>query len=418
MPQTQLPYICKMQKKSPSQFEFIALMASLMSIVALAIDALLPALEFIGISVGSTNSADNQLLITMIFLGLGVGPLFFGPISDSLGRKPIVYMGFSLFIFASLICIFATSLEMMIAGRILQGIGLSAPRTMSIAMVRDSYSGDYMARIMSFITVVFLLVPIVAPAMGKFIFDHYNWQAIFYIQLFFSILVSFWFWKRQPETLSREKRIRFTSRIFIVGLKEIMRYRATVGYTLISGFITGSFIVYLSASTQIFQQQFGLRHEFPYIFAALAIAIGLATFLNGTFVVRFGMERLVTLALFTFFGISLLYSILFYNAGNPSIVIILIFFGLQFFSIGFLFGNLRALAMQPVGHIAGIGAAITGFISTFMAVPISTFIGRFVIDTALPLFIGFTISGLLSIFILFYVKAGKKIVPVTEAAKN
>ncbi|WP_299527559.1 MFS transporter, partial [uncultured Lutibacter sp.] len=189
-----------MQKQHSSQFEFIALMASLMSIAALAIDALLPALEYIGFSIGTTNVIDNQLLITMIFLGLGLGPLFFGPISDSLGRKPIVYMGFGLFIIASIICVLSESLEMMVFGRILQGIGLSAPRTISIAMVRDTYNGDYMARIMSFVTVVFIFVPIIAPALGKFILDYYNWQAIFYIQLIFSVLVSWWFWKRQPET--------------------------------------------------------------------------------------------------------------------------------------------------------------------------------------------------------------------------
>ena len=203
-----------MQKHKPSQFEFVAMMASLMSIVALAIDALLPALDYIGFSIGTTKSSDTQLLITMIFLGLGMGPLFFGPISDSLGRKPVVFMGFGVFIVASLICIFSESLLWMVLGRILQGIGLSAPRTIAIAMVRDSYKGDYMARIMSFITVVFLLVPIVAPAMGKFVLDHYNWQAIFYIQLIFSILVSYWFWKRQPETLALEKRVKFSSHIF------------------------------------------------------------------------------------------------------------------------------------------------------------------------------------------------------------
>ncbi len=398
-----------MQKTRLGQFEFIALMASLMSVVALAIDALLPALELIGFSIGTVQASDNQLIIIMIFLGLGVGPLFFGPISDSLGRKPIVYMGFAIFIIASFICVFATSLEMMIAGRILQGIGLSAPRTISIAMVRDSYSGDYMARIMSFITVVFLLVPIVAPAMGKFVLDHYNWQVIFYIQLIFSLLVSFWFWKRQPETLPSENRIPFTRHIFLDGIKELLKYKSTLGFTLISGFITGSFIVYLSGSQQIFQQQYGLVDEFPYIFAGLAISVGAATFLNGTLVLKFGMEKLVTIALFSFFGIPLLYIILFYNASNPDIIVLLTFFAFQFFSIGFLFGNLRALTMQPVGHIAGIGAAITGFISTLMAVPISTYIGKFIEGTALPLFVGFLICGLFSIFILLFVKIHRKL---------
>jgi len=143
-----------MVKKKDSQFEFIALMAALMSIVALGIDALLPALDIIGIAIGSEQAADNQLLITMIFLGLGIGPLIFGPLSDSKGRKPMVFLGFAIFGIASMICIFADSVWVMVIGRILQGIGLSAPRTLAVSMVRDIYSGDYMARIMSFVTVV------------------------------------------------------------------------------------------------------------------------------------------------------------------------------------------------------------------------------------------------------------------------
>ncbi|OGS74390.1 MAG: MFS transporter [Flavobacteria bacterium RIFCSPLOWO2_12_FULL_35_11] len=393
-----------MIKSKSSPFEFIALMASLMSIVALAIDALLPALDYIGFSIGITQAVDNQLLITMIFLGLGLGPLFFGPISDSLGRKPVVFMGFGVFIIASFICVFSESLEMMVAGRILQGIGLSAPRTISIAMVRDTFSGDYMARIMSFITSVFLLVPVIAPAMGKFVLDHYNWQAIFYIQLVFSILVSFWFWKRQPETLLIEKRIKFSSAIFVNGLKELSKSKRTIGFTMISGFVTGSFMVYLSTAQQIFQIQYDLKEQFPYIFAGLSIAIGSATFLNATLVLKYGMEKMVTAALISFFSVSLLYIVLFLNTANPGIGVLLAFFGLQFFAIGFLFGNLRALAMEPIGHIAGIGAAITGFLSTMMAVPISTFIGKFVSATALPLFIGFLICSTMALLILVYLK--------------
>ncbi len=383
-------------------------MASLMSIVALAIDALLPALDYIGFSIGTTKSSDTQLLITMIFLGLGSGPLLFGPISDSLGRKPIVYMGFAIFILASLICIYSQSLWMMVLGRILQGIGLSAPRTISIAMVRDSYSGDYMARIMSFITVVFILVPIIAPALGKFVLDNYNWQAIFYLQLVFCILVSWWFWKRQPETLPENKRIRFSSHIFVDGLKELVKYQKTIGYTLISGFITGSFMVYLSSAQQIFHNQYSLQEQFPFIFAGLAISIGSATFLNGTLVLRFGMERIINTSVISYFFISLTYIILFYNTSNPPVVILLAFFALQFFAIGFLFGNVRAMAMEPIGHIAGIGAAITGFISTMMAVPISVYIGKFVDQKALPLFIGFVICSFLSILIIIYLRLDRK----------
>jgi DHA1 family bicyclomycin/chloramphenicol resistance-like MFS transporter len=390
-------------KNSTSQLEFIALMAALMSVTALSIDALLPALDVIGADIKITTPADNQLLITMMFLGLGVGPLLFGPLSDATGRKPSVYVGFMVFIIASFICVYAESLEVMIAGRILQGIGLSAPRTVCIAIIRDLYEGDYMARIMSFVTVVFLLIPIVAPAMGKFILDAYNWEGIFYVQIVISLLVALWFWLRQRETLSEKNKIPFSFDRILNGFRETMRYKTTIGYTLISGFVVGSFLVYLSASQQIFENMYGLEEEFPYIFAGLAIAIGIAIFLNGSFVMKFGMKKMVTTSLIGFFVVSAVYLLLFYNVPHPPVIVLLVFFALQFFCIGFLFGNLRALAMQPVGHIAGIAAAITGLISTLMAVPISTFIGRFVEESTLPLFIGFSVCAGLSILILVYI---------------
>ena len=396
-----------MQKERLRQLEFIAMMAALMSIVALALDAILPALDLIGITIGTKEVADNQLLVTMIFFGIGIGPLFFGPWSDSVGRKPVVYIGFAIFILASLICIFATSVPVMIAGRILQGIGLSAPRTISVAMIRDTYSGDYMARIMSFVTVVFILIPVIAPLTGKILLDLYNWQAIFYAQLLFSMLICFWFWKRQRETLKVEDRNIFSFHVLKKGFLEILQYKVTIGYTLISGFITGSFLVYLSTSQQLFEQQYDLKEEFPYIFGLIAIAVGAAIFLNGTLVLKYGMEKLVTFSLWGYFLTSVVYVALFYTTPNPSIFILLGFLGVQFFAVGFLFGNLRAIAMQPVGHIAGISAAITGFISTMMAVPISTYIGRFVDATALPMFIGFAICSGISVPILVYLRPSK-----------
>ena len=389
-----------MQTPKVTKFEFIALMAFLMSVVALAIDALLPALDIIGNSLNTQENSDHQLLITMIFIGLGVGPLFFGPLSDSLGRKPMVFVGFGIFILASFICVYSNSLEIMVLGRILQGFGLSAPRTISVAIIRDLYSGDYMAKIMSFVIVIFLLVPIIAPAMGKLILDSFNWEAIFIFQIIFCLLIAFWFWKRQEETLNPKNRIDFKIDLFKKGFLELMRFKKTIAYTLISGLITGSFMVYLSTSQQIFQEQYGLKEAFPYIFAGLATASGGAILLNGLFVVKYGMKKIINVSLIGFFLISVCYAFLFYNSVNPPIIIILSFFSLQFFCLGFLFGNLRAIAMEPVGHIAGIGAAITGFISTLMAVPISIVIGKFVRLTVLPIFIGFSICSFISILIL------------------
>jgi DHA1 family bicyclomycin/chloramphenicol resistance-like MFS transporter len=397
-----------MQQNSKPQLEFIVIMASLMSLVALSIDALLPALNQIGLSVGFEHPKDNQLLITMIFLGLGFGQLISGPLSDSFGRKPIIYVGFTVFVLASFVCVSATSLEMMVLGRILQGIGLSAPRTISIAMVRDSYSGDYMARVMSFIVVIFILVPVVAPALGKVVLDLYGWKAIFYSQLFFGVIVMGWLWKRQPETLQPAHKKKFAVVLFVDGAKEFIKHKQAIAFTIISGFITGSFMVYLSASQHIFQAQYDMAEEFPFIFAGLAIGVGFATFLNGTFVLKYGMLKLVSIAMLFFTLIPMVYMGFFYGTSNPSIGILLIFFGLQFFSLGFLFGNLRALAMEPVGHIAGIGSAINGFVSTIMAVPIATYIGKFVTTTALPLFIGFSICGICSLISLQILKYYKK----------
>lgn len=396
-----------MQNKQSFEFEFVALMASLMSIVALSIDALLPALPEIGEALGVNNANNNQLLITMIFLGLGFGQLIFGPLSDSFGRKPIVYIGFGVFVIATLICVTTNSFEMMILGRVLQGVGLASPRTLSIAIVRDSYSGNYMAKILSIVVMVFILVPVIAPTLGQFLLHFYNWESIFYINLIFGILVMLWFWQRQPETLAVGNRVKFSTRLFIDGTKEFFKHKDAVAFTFVSGFITGSFMVYLSTSQQIFQVQYNLADMFPYIFASLAISVGLATYLNSRIVLKYGMWRIAYIATIAYAIISVLYVVLFWSGNNPGIIVLVGFFAMQFFAIGFLFGNLRALAMQPIGHIAGIGAAINGFISTVMAVPIANYIGSFVTDSVLPLFIGFSIFGVLSLLVFLRLKVSK-----------
>jgi MFS transporter, DHA1 family, multidrug resistance protein len=393
-----------MLKQEKSQFEFIALMASLMAMAALSIDALLPAMSVIGDVVGVTDAHDNQLLITMIFLGLGIGQLFFGPLSDSFGRKPMVYIGFVVFIAASFVCVFSTSLEMLVLGRIVQGVGLSAPRTISYSMIRDLYEGDHMAKIMSFVTVVFIIVPTLAPTFGKYILDSFSWQAIFHFQIMFCILVAIWFGFRQKETLSKSSKIAFTKMLFVSGFRAVINYKSTMVFTFISGLIMGSFMLYLSASQQIFVHQYGLADEFPYIFAGLALAFGASTLLNGKLVMKYGMEKLIKISLFSFTVTSFTYILLFFGESNPSLILLISFLLAQFTSLGFLFGNLKAISLQPLGRIAGIGASITGFISTLVAVPIGVFLGTFVHQTTMPLFYCFFICGLISLLVYGYYK--------------
>jgi len=266
-----------------------------------------------------------------------------------------------------------------------------------------------MAKIVSIVVMVFILVPVIAPALGQLILDFYDWKAIFYMNLAFGLLVMIWFWKRQQETLKPQNKIAFSWHLFFDGPREFLKFKEAIAFTLVSGFITGSFMVYLSTSQQIFEQQYDMADLFPYIFASLAISVGFSTFLNSRLVVRFGMWKIAYLACVAYFLISLLYIVLFWSGTNPSIEILLAFFALQFFAIGFMFGNLRALAMNPLGHIAGIGAAINGFVSTVMAVPIANYIGSFVEDSVLPLFIGFSIFGLLSLLTFFYVQHKRKL---------
>jgi DHA1 family bicyclomycin/chloramphenicol resistance-like MFS transporter len=388
-----------MQNQPALKIEFVAIMALLMSLVALSIDGILPALAVIGNDLGVASTKDHQLLITMIFLGLGFGQLIFGPLSDSFGRKPIIYVGFLVFAVASIICVNTNSYEVLITGRILQGVGLASPRTLSIAMIRDSYEGDYMAKVMSFIVMIFILIPIIAPTLGQFLMLTYNWQAIFNVQLGLGILVIFWFWKRQPETLVVSNRIPFRSATLKSGFIEFFKQQQAVAFTLISGFITGSFMVYLSTSQYIFEVQYGLGEDFPLIFASLAVGVGFATYLNGVFVVRVGMKRIALVSLISYTLSALIYVLMFFNKENPPLWILLIFFSIQFTSVGFLFGNLRALAMQPIGHIAGVGAAINGFVSTVMGVIIASVIGSYISTTVWPLFLGFTVCGFASMVI-------------------
>ncbi|MFK7831694.1 MAG: multidrug effflux MFS transporter [Winogradskyella sp.] len=393
-----------MQNKQRSQLEFVLLMAALMAIVAISIDAVLPALPNIGAHISSASATENQKLITAIFLGLGFGQLLFGPLSDSFGRKPVIYVGFGVFVIASIICVTTRNFEMMIFGRVLQGIGLSSARTMSIAMVRDSYSGDHMAKILSIVVMTFILVPVVAPMLGQFLLGQFGWKSIFSFNLIFGLIVILWFWKRQPETLHEKYKKTFKLSIFKSGTISFIRIKSAVVYTLLSGLVTGSFMVYLSTSQQIFQVQYNLGDYFPYIFASLATTIGLATFLNSTIVMRFGMWNLVHIAMISFVTISLCYVIIFWSGINPPIEILMAFLMLQFASIAFLFGNYRALAMQPMGHIAGIGSALNGFISTVMAVPIANYIGSFVTTSVLPLFIGFLVTGVIGLVLFYSVK--------------
>jgi DHA1 family bicyclomycin/chloramphenicol resistance-like MFS transporter len=396
--------------KNRDSAEFIILMAFMMAIGAFSIDAILPAMNVIGESYGVSNPNDNQLLVSLVFLGLAVGQIFFGPLSDSLGRKPAVYYGFVIFIMGSIISVFALSFEVMLFSRFLQGVGLGAPRTIGVAMVRDKFVGDLMARVMSFIMVIFILIPIVAPAIGQGMLFLAGWKSIYLTQIGVGLIIVIWFFFRQEETLKPEHKKPFSVVKINKAVFEIFRIRTTLIFTLIIGLIQGAFLVYLSSAQQIFQIQYGLGDRFPLTFAVLALAIGVASLANSKLVMTFGMEKMTYWALLSFTIIALLTTLLFFltPGGNPPFSVFMIFLILLLFSTGILFGNMNAMAMKPLGHIAGLGSTVVGFISTLISVPLGIFIGRYIEHTALPLVLGFAFAGLLSLGLLIWLRKQTK----------
>ena len=393
-------------KGRASAGEFIVLIALIISLVALSIDAMLPALPLIAADLGVTRINDSQYVISVFFAGMALGQMFFGPLSDSVGRRPAIISGFALFAAGCLLSIFAVNFEQMLLGRLLQGIGASGPRIVSIALVRDQFKGREMARIMSFVMTVFILVPVFAPALGQLVLLLADWRFIYVMFLVLVMVVVTWFWLRQPETLAPSQRVTFCFAQLLLDIAAISRIRASLGYTLTMGFVFGGFIGYLSSAQQIFQVQYQLDESFPIYFGILASAIGCASLLNASLVMRFGMRRLSRYALLGMCLLSVPFWILSaLQEGHPALYALMAYLLPLFFCFGILFGNLNALAMEPLGHVAGLGAALIGSISTLMSVVFGVFIANAYDQTVLPLVAGFTLLGVLGLLTMQWTDA-------------
>ncbi|BDS09716.1 multidrug effflux MFS transporter [Aureispira anguillae] len=396
------------QPKKIQFVEFVVLMAMMMSLTALSIDAMLPALSIIGDDLGVQNPNDNQLTISSLFLGLAFGQLIYGPISDSTGRKTPLYGGLLIFILGSLISIFSTSLTSMIIGRTIQGFGLASPRTVSLAMIRDQFKGREMAKVMSFVMMIFILVPTLAPGVGQLILYLADWKAIFIFIGFMALGILIWFATRMHETLAVEEQIPFSFKRIQDSIVEICTNKIALGYTLTAGLVSSAFIGFLNSAQQVFQDQYNLGTKFPIYFAVLAMSIGVASFVNGKLVMRYGTQRMVKTAITGLVGIALFFIGLVPNLeGTMPLWLTMGYLVATLFCIGILFGNLNSMAMEPLGHIAGIGSAIVGSLSTFIAVGIGTIIGLQYDGTLIPIIYGFALSGGASWLLIFRIGAIK-----------
>ncbi|GGK67888.1 multidrug effflux MFS transporter [Amphritea balenae] len=372
--------------------EFVAMMGFVTCFVAMAIDLMLPALSEIGLDLGVSRANDTQLIITMVFLGVAVGQILYGPLSDIIGRKPSIYLGFCLFIIGTLISIFSTSLEMMLLGRLFQGLGAAGPRIVTVAIVRDHYKGPQMARVMSLIMTVFIMVPIVAPIIGQGILAIAGWRAIFIFLLLMALGIVTWFALRLPETLPSEKRGKLSFKTLQNSSKEVLANKVAVAYIVALGLAFGSFLGFLNSVQQILQELYQLGTAFPFYFAVLAIGIGVSNILNAKLVVRFGMKPLVMGAQAGTALLSLVALISCIWLGSvPPLWFIMTYFTILLMGVGLLFGNLNALSMEPFGHIAGLASSFVGVVSTLIAVALGTIVGQSFNDTPIPLMLGFVL---------------------------
>ncbi|MEL6302504.1 MAG: multidrug effflux MFS transporter [Pseudomonadota bacterium] len=388
--------------RMPAFGEFIVMMALTMSLVALTIDALLPAHGLIGTSYGVVNMNDTQYLVYAVFYGLGISQLFFGPIADAYGRKSAVYLGLSIFTAGTLLAATAETFNGLLLGRVLQGIGIAGPRAMTVAIVRDLYVGRQMARVMSFILSFFVLVPAIAPGIGQLMLDGFGWKSIFWLYLAIAVVIVGWFVLRMPETLQKGNRQALSFRRAASNMREVLTTPIAVGYMTAATLVSSAFIGFLGSAQQIFVDQYQLGALFPVFFAALALSVGISTTINGRIVVRFGMRTLAMRASFGYAGSGgLLFACALLTGGTPPLWLTMLCLCAVFLFVGFLFGNLNALAMEPLGHIAGTAAAVIGSLVTLASGILGAISGSFYDESMLPLGASLLLFGVLTILTLW-----------------
>ena len=381
--------------------EFVVMLALMVSIVAMATDIVLPALGVIARDLGVDQRNDAQLVVSSLFAGFGVGQLLAGPISDTIGRKRTIYLGYGVFVVGALLSVYADDLSMMLAGRVLQGLGAAPARIVSMALVRDTYSGRAMARVMSVVMAVFIIVPAVSPAVGQLVIEIGTWHDAFWLLIGLAVTCFLWFGLRQPETLPADKRRPFSFKAIRDGVREALAMPQVGGYILCAGCVFGAFLGYLSSAQQVFQVAYDKGALFPIYFGVVALALGAASITNSRIVMRLGMRYITRRALIAMASLSLAFLVpVLLTDGLPPFWAFLTWLMAAFFCVGMLFGNLNAMAMEPLGHMAGLGAALVGAGMTLISLPLGWTVGRLFDGGVTPLVGGYAVLGSIALGVM------------------
>jgi DHA1 family bicyclomycin/chloramphenicol resistance-like MFS transporter len=384
--------------------EFIGLIALMMALTALSIDIMLPALPEIGAALGVTNPNDRQIVVISYVLGFSAGQLVYGPLSDRFGRKPVLLIGLAIFVAGSLTALLATSFTALLAARIVQGLGAASPRVMAMAIVRDVFSGRQMARVMSFAMMVFIVIPVFAPAIGQGLIWAGSWRWTFDVLLIVGILCAAWASWRLPETADTATRGPPPS--LGQSLRQVVTNPQTAGYAVAAGFMFGCLMGYVSSAQQVFVGVFGLGEHFPIAFGAVASVMAVASFTNANIVERLGMRLVSHTALVGFAAVSAALAV----AAALGWATLPLFCGLvasTFFLFGLIAPNFNALAMEPQGRNAGMASSVIGFYATGAGAIFGGTTGHFFNGTVLPLAMGFAGLSLLALLTVLAIEGPK-----------
>lgn len=393
-------------KKELGFVEFVCLIALMMALNALAIDSMLPALPHIGADLNVATDNDRQWVVTAYLLGFGGAQLFYGPLADRFGRKPVLLFGVGVYVVFSLLATLAPTFDTLILARIGQGLGSACTRVLAVSIVRDRYEGRTMARVMSFSFLVFLGVPILAPSLGQLIMLVGPWRWIFAGLGLIGVALIVWATLRLPETLKPEDRLPIQFKRLTAAYKIALTDRTAVGYTLAMTAITGALFGFINSSQQIFADVFHAEAAFPAIFALIAGGIAVASIVNARLVVRLGSRKISHTALIGFTAISAVHAAVAIS-GHESIWTFAVLQTLTMFCFGLIAGNFGAMAMETMGHIAGTAASIQGFVSTIFGSLLGFAVGQQFNGTTVPMVLGFTVFGLIALAWVLFAERGR-----------
>ncbi|PZX17651.1 DHA1 family bicyclomycin/chloramphenicol resistance-like MFS transporter [Palleronia aestuarii] len=391
-----------------SYAEFVAMIALLMALNAAAIDVYIPALSDIGSALGVTGSNRMQFVITTYVIGFGGAQILYGPLSDRFGRRKILFAGLGIYLAGAVAAVFAPNFETLLALRFVQGVGAAATRVVATSVVRDRFHGPRMASVMSLVMMVFMVMPVFAPNIGSLVLAFGSWRELSGFMVLFGLVALVWAWARLPETLAPENRRPLTGRRVAEAFRIVLTNRIAFGYTLAMASFFGVLFAFIAQAEQIYTGIYGLGSSFTLYFSLVALFMSASSFANSRLVGRIGTRRLSHMALVGFITISAVHlaCALYFGGATPFWLFLTLLICMMCF-FGFVPTNFNALAMEPLGHVAGVASSVLGCAQTLGGGLLGGLVGYFYDGTLIPILSGFLGLASLSLILVAIAEKGR-----------